>query len=184
MIPRISTFLHRQTTATNITLLALVDLAFNLTILPRVMQTLDGLSGGRRPLDLLFHYTPEQAAAVMAAFTKQGRNLYCLFALTGDLLYPFCYSCLLALLITATLRRANVRGRATLLNTVPLGALVFDLLENLCLAVMAWRFPWWSDTLARLAALCTSLKWIFVGASILILLAGLFYILCAKRSDS
>jgi len=60
-----------------------------------------------------------------------------------------------------------------LLNIVPVGAGVFDLLENGCIAAMLTICPAKIAIIAWLSTVCTMGKWIFLGVSVLLTLVGI-----------
>lgn len=149
-------------------------LLFNVVILPARQAELAATSGGIAPIDLQLFYTPEKAYSMVAAYGETGRADYRTFALTGDFIYPILYNMFFALLITWLFRRGfAAHSPMQTLNVLPLGALLFDLLENLGIASMLSVYPSTPAWLARAAAICTLGKWLFVGACILLILTGI-----------
>jgi hypothetical protein len=59
------------------------------------------------------------------------------------------------------------------LNVMPLGAWFFDLLENLVIVTLLTMYPAKPTVLAWLLFLLMTVKWLFAGASILLILYGL-----------
>lgn len=125
------------------------------------------------PLDLQFFYTPEKAYSWIAAYGAEGRIQYRNILLTADIAWPMLYTLLLSCPISWLFKRSVAEGsKAQLLNIVPFGALLLDLLENACIVTMLSIFPSKPGVLAWMATVCTTVKWLFVGASIAVLLAG------------
>jgi hypothetical protein len=58
------------------------------------------------------------------------------------------------------------------LNAVPLGALLFDWLENINIVMMLSLYPSKSTAVAKLASICTTIKWSFGAVGILLVLIG------------
>jgi len=131
-------------------------------------------SSDKVPLDLLFFYTPERAYSMIGSYGEDGRAMYRIFELTVDVVWPLVYTLALSLTITWLLQR-GIAGdnRAQFLNVMPLGAWLFDLLENSSIVVMLSVFPERPALLAWVATGCTMAKWIFVGASLAVLVFGI-----------
>jgi hypothetical protein len=124
-------------------------------------------------LDLQFFNTPEKAYSWVEAYGAEGRIQYRNIELTADIAWPMLYTLLLSWSITWLFKRSVAEGnKAQMLNVVPFGALLFDLLENACIVTMLSIFPSKPTVLAWMATACTTVKWLFVGASILVLLVG------------
>ena len=125
------------------------------------------------PLDLQFFYTPEKAYSWVEAYGVEGRIQYRNILLTADIAWPMLYTLLLSCPITWLFKRSVAEGsKAQLLNVVPFGALLVDYLENACIVTMLSIFPSEPTVLAWMATACTTVKWLFVGASVLVLLVG------------
>jgi len=60
-----------------------------------------------------------------------------------------------------------------MLNVVPLGAWLFDWLENINIVTMLSLYPSKPAIVAQLASLCTTIKWSFGGVGITLVLIGL-----------
>ena len=121
-----------------------------------------------RILDVRFAYTPEDARLLFEALGAGGRSLYALTEVTLDLVFPFVYGGLLAILV------ANLfsRGRARYLVLVPILGLVFDLLENVTVALLAWTFAGRTSPLAWAASAFSSTKLLLGALSLMIVLVG------------
>ena len=125
------------------------------------------------PLDLEFFYTPEKAYSWIEAYGVEGRFQYRNILLTADTAWPMLYTLLLSWPITWLFRRSVAEeSKAQLLNVVPFGALLIDYLENACIVTMLSIYHSKPAVLAWMATACTTVKWLFVGASILVLLVG------------
>lgn len=133
-------------------------------------------SGDKVPLDLLFYYTPETAYSMIESYGEEGRAAYRLFELTTDLAWPVVYTLTLSLVISWLFQgRSGPAPKARILNLLPFGAWLFDLLENALIVAMLSVYPERPAMLAWAASAFTMAKWIFASASFLVLLAGVIY---------
>ncbi|MFZ5809521.1 MAG: hypothetical protein ACOY16_09610 [Chloroflexota bacterium] len=171
MLVRLSQTLRQYATGWLVLVLFALTLSFEGLIFPALDKLIT--SAGASPLDLLFFYTPQQAYERIAAYGETGRAAYRITELTADVLYPTVYSLFLGLLISWLFRR-GFESQASIqrLNVTPLGAWLFDLLENLGIVTMLTIYPDTPAWLAWLTAVFTMTKWCFAGASILLALVG------------
>lgn len=122
-------------------------------------------------LDGRFWYSPDDANDFLRNIGAVGRRIYAVTELTLDILFPLVYGTLFAALIIHVYARDS--GRFLVL--VPLLTVVFDVLENITTAYLAWQFDGQTSPVARGAAVLTatksgllilSLTLIFIGALI------------------
>jgi hypothetical protein len=162
MIAAFSNTLKRYATGRIILPFLALVLLFAVGILPMIQGKLVALSGGSGRLDLLFSYTPEKAYSMIESFGDEGRSIYRLFIMTGDIIYPVVYTIFFSLLLTWLLERSFASdSKLQTLNIVPFGVLLFDWLENINIITMLTLYPTKSNMVAELASLCTSIKWSF-----------------------
>ena len=148
-------------------------LLFGMVIVPTIGSKLEARSGGSGPIDLLFSYTPEKAYSMIASYGDEGRTLYRTFAMTGDIIYPVVYSILFSLLISWLFQRGFAsNSKMQMLNVIPLGAWLFDWLENINIVMMLSLYPSPATTVAKLASICTTIKWSFGAVGVLLVLIG------------
>jgi hypothetical protein len=115
-------------------------------------------------------YTAAQLGDFLACIGGSGRILYALTQLSVDVVFPLAYASLLTVLIERIWRT----GDLGLLWLAPLLAAVFDLLENLALASLAFSYSAAPPAaLVAVAASFTLVKFVLVGVSVL-LLGGIF----------
>lgn len=139
-----------------------------------VFADMSAVLGETGPIDLQFFYTPERVYGMVEAYGPEVRIQYRTFALTADVIYPVVYTLLFGLLISWLFRRGLAPdSRLHGLNLVPLGAGIFDLLENLAIAGMLTIHPSTPAWLAWAATVLTMAKWLFAAASLGLLLYGL-----------
>jgi len=100
--------------------------------------------------------------------------------LTVDIIYPIVYTLAFGLLISWLFQRGyKPDSKMQKLNILPLGAWLFDLLENLGIVTLLSTFPAQITAVALLTTIFTMVKWIFAGASMLLIVLGL--IMAAKN---
>ena len=150
------------------------EVLFNAVILPRQQAKIEAGSGGTGPIDLQFFYTPDKVYGMIASYSPEVRASYRLFELTGDIVYPIVYTLFFSLLITWLFQRGFAPDSAMQkYNVVPFGGWLFDLFENLCIVTMLSIYPSTPAALAWVSAIFTLIKWLFAGATILLILIGL-----------
>lgn len=126
------------------------------------------------PLDLMFFYTPQKAFAMIEKYGEAGRALYMKIELTADIIYPIIYTLFYGLLLSWLMQRAyKPESKMQRLNAMPVGAWMFDLLENVGIVSMLAMYPAQPSILAWLTMVFGSVKWAFVIGSILLSLFGL-----------
>ena len=126
------------------------------------------------PLDLMFFYTPAQAFAMMDKYGAAGRAVYLKIELTADILYPIVYTLFYGLLLSWLFQRAfRSDSSARRWNVMPVGAWLFDLLENIGIVAMLAMYPSQPAALAWLTMIFGSLKWGFFLATVVLVLIGL-----------
>jgi len=166
MLAKLSEALKRQVSPYYVLITIALSVYVNVVFLSQVWNNTG-------PLDLQFFYTPEEAYSWLEAYGAEGRIQYRNILLTADVAWPMLYTLFLGCPISWVFQRSFAKGsKAQLLNVVPFGALLVDLLENACIVTMLSIFPSKPVVLAWMATTCTMLKWLFVGASVLVLLGG------------
>ena len=154
--------------------LFVLDAAFMGFILPIAAALMKGDAGGPGPIDLQFFYTPDKAYGMIQAYGDYVRTFYRNFELTVDLIYPIVYTLFYSLLITWLFKKGFAENSLMhKLNVVPFGAWLFDLLENIGIVSMLSVFPSTPAALAWTTTIFTMVKWIFAGASMILVVIGM-----------
>jgi hypothetical protein len=126
------------------------------------------------PLDLMFFYTPERAFAMIEKYGEAGRAIYMKIELTADIIYPIIYTLFYALLISWLFQRAfKPDSQMQKWNVMPMGAWLFDLLENVGTVSMVSMYLAQPSILAWITMFVGTLKWAFALISIGLVLVGL-----------
>ena len=121
-----------------------------------------------RALDGRFWYSPAEARDFLHHIGPNGRRIYAVTELTLDILFPLVYGTLFAALIIQVY--APDRGKFLLL--VPLLAAVFDVLENITTAYLAWQYDGRTSPIARGAAVFTATKSALLLLSLILIAIG------------
>jgi hypothetical protein len=126
------------------------------------------------PLDLMFFYSPETAFDMIEKYGPAGRDLYVKILLTVDILYPIIYTLFLALFLSWLFQRGFPReSPMQRMNAVPVGAFLFDLLENAGIVSMLSMYPSIPAVLAWIIMMISTVKWLFAFASLGLILVGM-----------
>jgi hypothetical protein len=173
MMASLSNFFIRYAKGWIILVAFVTVLLFEAVVLPGAQATIEAASGGTGPLDLQFFYSPSTANETIASYGDAGRAAYRTTELTADLLFPIAYTLFLALSITWLFQRAFDKGSAVqYLNLAPVGAWVFDLLENVGVVILLNSFPNQPFVVTLLTTVFSGLKWVFVFFSAILLIFG------------
>jgi hypothetical protein len=157
-----------------VTLSALVVfLMFSALVLPQQASKAERETGSAVSPDTSLFYSPAQLYRIAEQYGEGGRKAYVRARFTLDLVWPLVYTFFLATSISWVFRKAfppdSLWQRA---NLAPLVAALFDYLENLSTSVVMLRYPAHTAGVDLLAPVTTLLKWIFVGASVVLLVFG------------
>ena len=107
MLTKVSDLLRKYVRGWLILILLAGEIFFNAILLPKVQATLEKVSNGNGPIDLLFFYTPEKVYSMVASYGEAGRVFYRTHELTIDIIYPIVYTLLFAFLITWLFQRCK-----------------------------------------------------------------------------
>jgi hypothetical protein len=174
MLSNLSDRFYNWTKGWLVFVLFLLDGFFAGFLLPLIQGMMQDGQGGVQPLDLMVFATPDKIFGMIERYGEAGRPFYRNVELTIDIIYPIVYLLFFGLLISWLFQRGFAPGSSMRkLNVMPLGAWFFDLLENIVIVILVSVFPSQPAGLAWVLILLTTIKWLFAGASILLILAGL-----------
>ena len=155
-------------------ILLVLDGFFGGFLLPLIQGLMQGGSGGIVPLDLMLFSTPDKLFAMIEKYGDSTRIFYRNVELTVDIIYPIIYLFFFGLAISWLFQRGFApNSPMRKFNVVPLGAWFVDLLENIVIVSLISIFPAKPMVLGWVLFLFTTVKWLFAGASILLILVGL-----------
>lgn len=174
MLSRISQRFYSWAKGWLIIILFLLDGFFAGFLLPLIQGMMQGGQGGITPLDLMIFASPAKLFGMLENMGDYTRNFYRSVELTVDIVYPIVYLFFFGLLISWLFQRGYPSSSPMRkYNIVPLGAWFFDLLENITIVLLISIFPSQPAILGWLLFILINVKWLFAGASILLILVGL-----------
>lgn len=180
MVQKISSKFHAWTKGWLVLILLALDMFFMIVVMPVTGALTKSGTGLEQPLDLTFLATPDKMFAMIEIYGEFGRPFYRNVELTVDILYPIIYTFAFGLTISWLFQRGFARdSKMQMLNTMPIGAWLFDLLENVGIVTMLTMWPSQPVAVAWLTMVFTTVKWAFAGASVLLMAFGL--VMAAKN---
>ncbi len=173
MIHKLSAFFHRIANLHN-TLLLLVLFILTINVLfPLISNMLEVPQENKSP-DTEFFYTADQLYQIIDTYDESGRHAAAAAHWTADLIFPIVYLFSFATLISYTMQRGFPKSIWLMrMNLVPLGMLLFDLLENTGLTILFLQYPHRLLWLAHLTSAISAIKWLFAGLTVLLIVTGL-----------
>ncbi len=149
----------------------IIFMAVTLPLLDRIYPA----AGEMESLDDPVFHTAEEVFLIIESWGESGRTYQLWFHLTWDLIFPIMGFLFVALLISWLLQRGfKPDSKIKRLNLVALGS-VFDLLENICLAILIVIYPTSVVAIAWLKTLFTISKYAYGIPMIVTLLIGLIH---------
>ena len=174
MLKKLSDRFYTWTKGWLVIVLLALDGFFAGFLLPLIQGMMQDGKGGILPLDLMLFGTPQKIFGMIERYGEFNRPFYRNVELTVDIIYPVVYLFFFGLLISWLFQRGfSTISPMRKYNVIPLGAWFFDLLENIVIVVLLSIFPSQPAGLAWILALLTTVKWMFAGASVLLILIGL-----------
>ena len=174
MLQNISNKFYQWAKGWLVLVLLVLDGFFGGFLMPLIGGMMQGGQGGIQPLDLMMFATPEKLFAMIENYGDATRVFYRNVELTADIIYPIVYLFFFGLAISWLFQRGfTSKSFMRKLNIVPLGAFVFDMLENATIITLLSIFPSQPLALGWLLFIFTSIKWLFAFASIALILLGL-----------
>lgn len=147
----------------------LVFIGYIAATFPSIQKAADG----RVSLDSQLFYTPEEAFASIGSFAID-KYFWIKAYSTWDIVNPILYTTMFCFTISWLFLRGFPPGRKIhILNMMPIGAGIFDILENVFIIVMLSEYPRKLTTIAFLSSLCTILKIAILAASCVLIIIGI-----------
>lgn len=119
------------------------------------------------PLDLKIIHGPEVTYNTFDAMSAEQQKRYMIGELTSDIIYPVIYTLFLSFSLLLLFKDFKT------IPLIPYGAFVFDILENLSLVTLLKLYPQQIDWLAWISSIFSTLKWLFVFVSLLLIIVGI-----------
>lgn len=158
-----------------------IFLVFMIFVLPGEAKKSEDLGLEQSP-DTSFFYTKEELYSIAESYGEEGRTFYIHQRFTFDFVWPIAYGLFLAAGLAYVTKKSNstwVR-RSYLL---PIIAVFIDYLENMMTATVMHRYPEETILLGDLAGYMTSLKWITLTLSFLLLIIGIYLFTIRKIKE-
>lgn len=170
---RLSSWLYRVSTGRVALIALIIFVAFSALVLPgQSAAARENSHGGSSP-DTTFFYTPDDLFRMAEQHGQDGRQAYVQARWSFDVAFPIVYGAFLTTAISWLFARAvPAKGVWRLGNVAPVLAVIFDFCENTCTSLVMLAYPDRILLTAALAGIFTPIKWLFVAASFLLLLAG------------
>lgn len=183
MWKRISVFLTRVSNGwVALTALVIFGLFIGLVLPLQSAQARAGMPGAGSP-DMSLLYSADDLYRMAQTYGEPGRAFYIRARFTFDLIWPLVYVFFLGTATSWVNRKAFAENSPWhLTNLAPLVSGLFDYLENLCASLVMFRYPAHTAVLDIIAPLFTLAKWVMLGVSFLLLIAGI--VLAIFRSCS
>jgi len=173
MLSKISSKFHSWARGWLVIVFVILDgiFVFTLSIIGALMKSGTGLE---KPLDLMILATPDKLFRMIDLYGPSTRMFYRNVELSVDVVYPIVYMFAFGLLISWLFQRGFApSSKMQKLNILPVGTWLFDLLENICIVTLISLYPAQPAVIGWLEFIFTNVKWLFAGASILLILVGL-----------
>ena len=139
-------------------------------------QSARGQSQGvdTRSPDLSIYYSAEQLYEMAEAYGEQGRADYVRVRFTFDLIWPLVYTLLLTTTISWVYKRLfTSQNTWQRVNLLPLLGMTCDFLENISTSLVIYRYPAQTLIIDWLAGVFTTMKWLLIGGSFVVLVVGI-----------
>ena len=176
------TLIEKNVSGTGILLLFLItNLVYGIMLfitIPKVMS----FSGGMKLFDLSpFGYSVEYADALLRSLGMEGRSAYLYAQLPFDMIYPFLFGVTYCLMIAYFLNKLEaLKGPLFYLCCLPVGAGIFDYLENIGIITMLRGYPNNPDYLILTTSSFTIIKSMLSAAGFMVLIIA-WLIFSAKK---
>jgi hypothetical protein len=175
MLKTISEKFHSWATGWRVFILFLAESLMMFYIMPLAAGIMAfAANASVMPLDLMFFYTPQQAFEMMDRYGEAGRSVYWKIELSADIIYPIIYTLFYGFLLSWLFQRAfKADSKMQTWNVMPVGAWLFDMLENVGIVSMLMMYPSQSEVMAWITMIFGSLKWVGFLITIGLVLVGL-----------
>lgn len=174
MLQNISGKFYKWANGWVVLLFFVLDMFFGGFVMPLIGGLMKSGTGLEQPLDLMIFATPDKIFEMIGIYGDSTRMFYRNVELTADIIYPIVYLFAFGLLISWLFKRGYASNSSMRkYNTAPVFAFVFDMLENLNIVTLLSIFPSTPVILGWTLFVFTTIKWLFAGISILLILLGL-----------
>ena len=152
---------------------SIIFVIFIIVVLPYFANLTESKTNSSFSPDTGFFYSAEIFYDNMEIYGQTGRDFYILMRWTFDLIWPLVYTLFFISIITNLTTKMKKEKRIYFLS-VPIIAVIFDLLENISASINVGIFPNQSIFLLRLLQIFSLFKWIFIFLTLLVIIYSLF----------
>ena len=169
----------------NTTLLAILFLIMCCFIIPDANRQIELYAPGTGLIDFLIYYSPDQLYQMIAAYGKQGRQLYIAVEFSADFIFSIviaAFFCSFLIWSDSKLKIHSIKFDYFLI--LPIISVVANCLENMGIIWLLFSFPTKYFYLAFATSFFTFLKWLSIISCIGILAWNLINIAILKFNHS
>lgn len=112
-------------------------------------------------MDFLIGYDADTVYYILDTISANGRSEY-LFLIALDLCYGLVYAAVFFLSISLLLKKCGASAKWDILLLLPLLAMLFDYLENICTTIHIFTFPTVNSIITGMECTGTCLKYLFL----------------------
>jgi len=173
MLTRTSNWLYKIVSGRIVIIALIIFLLFVIFIFPKQMAGTGNTDKQVFTPDTSLWYSGADLYALAESYGQADRSEFIRAHFTFDLIWPAVYLFALLTALTWVFGKIAERGnRLRLVNLLPIGGVVFDLLENITTSLVMALYPAQLPVIGVLAPVFTLVKWLLLGASVLLLLVG------------
>jgi flagellar basal body-associated protein FliL len=174
MLIRLSSWVSKVSTLWTALISAVIFSLFTVFVLPGQSDSSNAQLSEAGTPDLSFYYSSTELYQMAESYGEQGRQAYISARFTFDLIWPLVYGFFLIATLGWLLKIAfPLDSRWQRANLLPLFGMLFDYLENISTSLVMARFPIQTPIVDGLAGIFTSLKWILIVASFILLVVAM-----------
>lgn len=153
-------------------------------VLPRASEYSNEMIGDYDSPDSSFTYSSQDLYNMAKDYGESGRKEYIKLRWTFDVVWPIAYTLFLAAWILKLTEYTPVNKFSKYIVTLPIVAMGFDYLENIGATIVMWRYPLTSGVIASLTPIMTTIKWIILSGSFIVLILLINLIIFTRLRDS
>lgn len=165
-----NTFLEKISSGPLVIVSLLVFILFLAVILPAQKAKTEAYAGDAGSVDRSFFPQPAEVYKMAEAYGEEGRAAYIKARYTFDVIWPLAYTFFMVAVITFAMKKIFGTGSRWIhLNLLPVGGMLFDLVENTFAIVVMASHPERMDVVVYVMATATAIKWslIYIGFTVL-----------------
>ncbi len=154
---------------TALILSGIISLALMLYYFPSYQKQLNDIVGyDFKIFDLHFSYSKAELYKVYDDMGEEGRAINIFISGKLDIFYPLAYGIFFILIILG-LAKNYLNKKIRLLYFVPITVIILDFIENFGFLKLLYQFPNISEEQVNFNSTITSMKWLFVFATLLVI---------------